>query len=248
MFRLKNITNRPRCRRLTRVRKTRSCASCWEVGKVKTCNKCGKTLPATDEYFPNCKGKLVGPCKDCRQQEYLANREKRVQQSREYYRNNKQQCLKLNKEYRKNNSEWYRDYNKQYYLENTDKIKSSAKKSLQKRMNEDEGFLILQRCRKRAYDALKGYVKSARTRQLLGCSADTLREHIEQQFENGMTWGNYGKWHVDHIMPCALFDFTKKEDQQKCFHCTNLQPLWASENLSKSDKVDGISCRSMGVV
>jgi desulfoferrodoxin (superoxide reductase-like protein) len=62
---------------------------------------------------------------------------------------------------------------------------------------------------------------------------------LEKQFKLGMNWDNYGRsgWHIDHIKPCASFDLTKKEEQLKCFHYTNLQPLWARENLIKSDKI-----------
>ena len=51
-----------------------------------------------------------------------------------------------------------------------------------------------------------------------------------------MSWGNYGKWHVDHIRPCASFNLVNEEEQKKCFHYTNLQPLWAKDNLSKGSK------------
>lgn len=72
--------------------------------------------------------------------------------------------------------------------------------------------------------------------ELIGCSVEKLMEHLEKQFTEGMTWGNYGRWHVDHIKPCAMFDFSKPEHQQECFHYSNLQPLWAKDNLKKSDK------------
>ena len=53
-----------------------------------------------------------------------------------------------------------------------------------------------------------------------------------------MSWENHGTWHIDHRVPCAKFDLTKKEEQEKCFHYTNLQPLWAKDNLSKGNKYD----------
>lgn len=77
--------------------------------------------------------------------------------------------------------------------------------------------------------------KAYRTIELLGCSIQDARLHIEKQFKEGMTWENHGThtWHIDHIKPCALFDLTKPEEQKKAFHYTNLQPLWAEENLRK---------------
>jgi hypothetical protein len=89
---------------------------------------------------------------------------------------------------------------------------------------------------KRIWDALKGNCKSKHTEELIGCSIDYLKIHLEKQFSYGMTWLNYGKWHVDHIRPCASFDLSKKSEQLKCFHYSNLQPLWAVENLRKNKK------------
>jgi len=117
-------------------------------------------------------------------------------------------------------------------------MKQNSKKSLYRRTEQDIGFRILQRCRKRLWDALKRNVKSKRTIELIGCSVDELLAHLESQFQEGMNWDNYGEWHIDHIKPCAMFDFSKEEDQKECFHYTNLQPLWAIENIRKSNKYE----------
>jgi len=72
--------------------------------------------------------------------------------------------------------------------------------------------------------------------KLVGCNNTELKNHLEARFVDGMNWENYGKmWHVDHIKPCSLFDVTKQEDLLAINHYTNLQPLWASDNLKKSD-------------
>lgn len=82
-----------------------------------------------------------------------------------------------------------------------------------------------------------GTVKSAKTIELLGASIDTVYKHLEAQFKEGMNWENYGKWHVDHILPCSSFDLAKPEEQLKCFNYKNLQPLWAIDNLKKHAKI-----------
>lgn len=64
-----------------------------------------------------------------------------------------------------------------------------------------------------------------------------LKKHLEIKFTKGMSWENYGKWHVDHIKPCAKFDLTKESEQRKCFHYTNLQPLWAIDNFKKGANI-----------
>lgn len=76
--------------------------------------------------------------------------------------------------------------------------------------------------------------------ELLGCTIEELRTHLEAQFQEGMTWDNYGRdgWHIDHIKPCSSFDLLKEAEQRECFHYTNLQPLWAKDNLSKGAKLN----------
>jgi hypothetical protein len=80
--------------------------------------------------------------------------------------------------------------------------------------------------------------KAYKSQELLGASWVVCKEWIEKQFKPGMSWNNYGLhgWHIDHIRPCASFDLTDPIQQKQCFHYTNLQPLWASENLSKGAK------------
>jgi hypothetical protein len=77
--------------------------------------------------------------------------------------------------------------------------------------------------------------------RLLGCTPDELMNYLEDRFVGGMTWENYGLkgWHIDHIRPCSSFDLTKEDQQRECFHFTNLQPLWAKDNLRKSGSYDG---------
>lgn len=93
--------------------------------------------------------------------------------------------------------------------------------------------------RKRVRDALRGKNKSKNTLDLIGCSVEELWMHLEKQFTKGMTRENYGKygWHIDHIMPCDSFDMNNAEEQKKCFHFSNLQPLWAKDNIKKGNKI-----------
>ena len=79
--------------------------------------------------------------------------------------------------------------------------------------------------------------KSIKTADLIGCSVKELKQHLEAQFADGMSWDNYGEWHIDHIIPCASFDLTDEQEQRECFHYTNLQPLWGVDNIKKGDKV-----------
>ena len=102
--------------------------------------------------------------------------------------------------------------------------------------NTDVNSRILHNLRNRLYHSLKGNRKSDTTMNLVGCSREKLKAHLESKFKDNMSWANYGKWHIDHIKPCASFDLSKPEDQKECFHYTNLQPLWAIENITKGSK------------
>jgi hypothetical protein len=84
---------------------------------------------------------------------------------------------------------------------------------------------------------LNGLSKSNKTLALVGCDSVLLKLHLERQFKKGMTWDNRNLWHIDHIVPCASFDLTDPDQQKQCFHYTNLQPLWAKENLSKGARI-----------
>lgn len=98
------------------------------------------------------------------------------------------------------------------------------------------GFAVACRLRARILTALRdgGYgVKADKFWNLTGCTPQELVNHIASKFLPGMTWENRNLWHIDHIIPCAAFDLTDPEQQRKCFHYTNLQPLWGVDNQTK---------------
>lgn len=93
--------------------------------------------------------------------------------------------------------------------------------------------------RDRLYRAIKFHRKIGSAIELVGCTFPELISHLESKFRDGMTWQNWGVdgWHIDHMQPCASFDLSDPEQQRRCFHYTNLQPLWASDNQRKKDRV-----------
>jgi hypothetical protein len=109
------------------------------------------------------------------------------------------------------------------------------------RAKKDALFRLIVCARSRVAQALKrdGSPKSQRTIHLIGCTAEQLKLHIESQFAKGMSWENRHEWHIDHIIPVSKFDLSDPEQQAAAFHYTNLQPLWAADNLRKSAKVQG---------
>ena len=126
------------------------------------------------------------------------------------------------------------------WKKNNPEKKNKLQRLYRKRRNaRDPGFKLLANCRTQIHRVLKGNIKSKKTKELLGCTVEELKRHLSSKFIDNMSFENYGKWHVDHIKPCAKFDFTKPEEQVKCFHYTNLQPLWAIDNIKKGAKYDG---------
>ncbi len=167
---------------------------------------------------------------------------KKKEYNERYYSKNKDKIKKRLKE-------WYlenKEKRKERYKENSrmnyykDKKKKMARvMAYQKIKNKtDINWILRKRLRGRLQKALKGIIKSKRTMELLGVPhLDFLKAWLQSQFKEGMTWENRHLWHIDHIIPCSSFDLTKPEEQAKCFHYTNLQPLWASENLSKGNRI-----------
>ena len=117
--------------------------------------------------------------------------------------------------------------------------RKKAAEWMRKKLSSDPAFAILHRLRARtsmAIREIKTAKKLCNTMQLVGCTTDELMLHLQSQFKPGMAWNNRHLWHIDHIRPCASFDLLDAEQQRQCFHYTNLQPLWAMENLSKGSK------------
>jgi hypothetical protein len=109
------------------------------------------------------------------------------------------------------------------------------------RFRNDTQFRLSHLLRKRVKGVALGTRKSAPTLELLGCSLEWLRFHLETGFTEGMTWGNAGqgpgKWHIDHIRPLASFDLSDPEQQRIAFNWKNLQPLWGTDNCRKGSKI-----------
>ena len=106
-------------------------------------------------------------------------------------------------------------------------------------MSQDPAYKVKVNIRKRVRNALKckGLVSKGCIR-FLGCSSKELIDHLESKFQPGMSWDNYGThgWHIDHIKPLSSFDLTQEESLKVVCHYTNLQPLWAEDNIRKSNK------------
>jgi hypothetical protein len=115
-------------------------------------------------------------------------------------------------------------------------IKEKRNKIRKKKRKTDLNFMMKERLSARLRNALNGKSKSISTIDLLGCDIEKLKIYLEKKFKPGMSWKNKNLIHIDHIRPCASFDLKDINQQKICFHYTNLQPLWAYENMSKGAK------------
>jgi hypothetical protein len=174
--------------------------------------------------------------------QYRLDNDKKIKESMRQYRlDNDKKIKESMRQWRLDNKEKI----KQYRLDNKEKIKQWRldnrdyfNKYHQNRFKTDPIYKLIKTQRGRMWAVLKGKNKSKSSVKLLGCSIEECWNHLEQQFKPGMTRDNYGLWHVDHIIPCASFDLNDPKQQELCFHYTNLQPLWAEDNLKKGAKLD----------
>ena len=221
--------------------------------ETRMCNKCHIEKPIKEYGYRN-DAKLYK--RDCSQCEWVARkcyienlnparkealRKYNQNKARRHYHKNKERRKESSRLWKKRNPEYAANYSRQYLKDNRDKINEFAKKYIKIRRKIDVNFRFALQIRGRIRQALKTQrsYKTNTTFKLIGCNLAELKNHLEALFTEGMAWDNYGYsgWQIDHIIPCASFDLTDPEQQKVCFHFSNLQPLWAEDNLKKGAKV-----------
>jgi len=186
---------------------------------TKICSKCGENkLICEFSYSSRNKNGLRGECKECQKKYYLINSEKlKKRRVDRYCENTEKEQIRI----------------KQYYRKNKEDIINK----LRIKKKEDVTLRMISNLRSRIVQFMKSKKihKDNKTLDLVGCSTEFLREHLERQFKDGMSWDNYGSWHIDHIVPLSSANCS--EEINKLCHYSNLQPLWAYDNLSKGGKI-----------
>ena len=192
---------------------------------MKKCRKC-KVEKELTEFRENktAKNGLRSECKSC---------------EKEYREKNKERIKERNKEWREKNKEYLIERAKEWNKQNRERVNELARERNKEKRKTDPLFKMKCNLRKRTWRAFKskGYSKNSKTQEMLGIDWEVCKKHIERQFTIGMSWDNYGEWHIDHIIPLASAN--TEEDLKILFHYTNLQPLWAYENISKGDSING---------
>ncbi len=178
---------------------------------------------------------------------------------KKYAKENYEKVLDTQKRWRRENPEWVYNRYKKYRLENSEKVlernrnwheNNPEKRKIyrenykprkierrRERRETDNVYNLVNRlrCRLRKYLITLNITKKNRTFDVVGCAPEFLKEYLEKQFRDGMNWENRSEWHIDHIIP--LSSATSEEELYKLCHYTNLQPLWAEENMRKGNKI-----------
>lgn len=218
------------------------------LNNSKWCSKCCQVLKLelfsiNQNYCKQCINKLSSDWSK-------RNRERKNQKRNEWRKNNKEKYLEQCREYRSKNLEKMREKERELYAKrqpqirerknlwyelNKDKVNQRKRKWRQGKKS-DPMFNLAKRLRDRIYSSFKrGKFRKTKTLDILGCDWDTARQHLESKFLDGMNWENMGLWHIDHIKP--LSSASNEEELRALCHYTNLQPLWAQDNLRKSSKL-----------
>jgi len=229
----------------------------------KICTKCDKKLNLEKFSINKKQNTYVTRCKDCiliEQNNKLERKNKEPYQKcsicklikeRQYFsKYSPYQCAQCLNERKRNRSlekriksnERHRIYMEKY--RKTEKFLKARRDYDNKIRENNIHYKLKKNIARRILLVLEGKQKSANTLKLLGCSLEQFKNHIESQFVDGMNWGNYGvykigsplTWHIDHIIPCKDFKLENEGEQIKCFHYTNLRPLWADINCSRHKK------------
>jgi hypothetical protein len=199
---------------------------------MKKCTKCGEIKPLSDFYVHHfTKDGHRASCKLCwitMTKKYRATHYEFCRTNeRKWYLNNKEINRKASALWRKNNPDRTRLLAKKYTIKKRATIRGKLEHCISSAIN----------------SSLKKSTKARRSWEtLVGYTVDQLKRHLEKKFKDGMTWSNYGKngWEIDHKIPLSAFNFEKPEDIdfKRCWALSNLQPLWAIDNIRKFNKLD----------
>lgn len=209
------------------------------------CSKCHLELSSdTLTDFRKRRKKIV--CDRCKKRQkkeydqarYLENSEAVKENVKTYAKNNKKLISERSRKYREIHYENRREYDKGY----REKYKPIRNAREKERLLTEPLYALKKRMRNNLLSYMKssGRKKPSHTQDVIGCTYEELKAHFESQFTDGMTWEIFCTTdliHIDHILPVSSFDFSDDNEIKKCFHYTNLQPLWKIDNLKKYNKI-----------
>lgn len=211
---------------------------------TRICNKCKEEKPLTNEFFKTTRQYFESICKVCRNKQWLLAKQKRLENP-EYVKQLTEKRKIYQKKHYVENNDWYKNRNirlKQHYSEYKKLKRLSPEFKVKERERNKQRYTNPRyKISKNMSTKINSLIRDKnRTHvfKLLGYGVDDLLKHLESQFVDGMSWNNYGKWHIDHIRPICSFNYTSKNDAQflECWSLSNLRPLWAIDNIKKSHR------------
>lgn len=181
-----------------------------------------------------------------KKQWYLKNRRRLLKVAAAYRAVNRDKTLHYSRSlskaaqqlYRQNNISTHRASQKHWRELNKHRVRAYTKAYQKQKTATDTNFRLAKSLRRRIGTAVKNITKLGSAVKDLGCTVSELKAYLESKFKPGMNWTNYGHkgWHIDHIKPLSKFDLSDRAQFLQACHYTNLQPLWAVENISKGNK------------
>lgn len=211
----------------------------------KTCTNCAKSLDLLS-YHVSVKGKYrrASVCKPCVKLEaaekYSSNKDVYALRNKKWQQENKEKVNAKTRRYYNNNKELSKIRRAEWGKANPEKVNKIKRKSYYDKYYNDMNFKLKLTIRNRTAKLIKRRDVGESAIKAVGCDIAELKNYLESKFQPGMTWENYGTqgWHIDHIRPLSSFDLTDPEQFRQACHYTNLQPLWAKDNLKKGAKYD----------
>ena len=227
---------------------------------AKQCRKCGNVKAITEFYSKKDKKKKpYSPCKSCIKAS-----------TRKYYSTHRVECQKRNKEWRENHPDLMKKYDEKWRKNNPEKAIQWAKlhpeqmnkikrkshkktypikrkeilekrREYRKRYSRNPKYRLNNTMARSISEVLSGRKNYRHWENLVGYTLEELMAHLSIRFQDGMSFDNYGKWHIDHIVPLSAFNFDTPEqiDFKRCWALKNLQPMWAKDNIQKYNKLSG---------
>lgn len=170
----------------------------------------------------------------------VKNKKRIIKKDNEWKEKNKERRIKYNNEWIAKNPEKRREYALKWRINNPDKAKNKSKKDSAKRRSTLRGKLNNTMSRSISMSLKNGIKARRHWEAVVGYTVEQLKMSLEKNFKTGMTWENYGQWHIDHKIPISVFNYETPEDIdfKKCWALSNLQPLWAKENIAKKNKLN----------
>ena len=232
----------------------------WRKDSNRHRNECKECQRAkTKIYSLNNSDKIREYCKKNKERraEYNKNYSKEWRKNnieykkivaKQWYKDNTEITKARSSERYKNNLEKEKECRKKYYRNNLDQWKEYGKRRrnnpsyneyFRNKRKIDPMFRLNCNIKTAISMSLRGNKDGYHWEDLLGYTLRDLITHLEKLFKFGMTWFNYGKWHIDHVRPISSFNFNSYDDEEfkKCWNLNNLQPLWAEDNIRKSNKI-----------